>query len=97
MSLGSLNNKNKNKVFSKNHDEEIKKNFQNTLDELPENKEKNSIGKKIELNITAKSKVHKQSVTFSITPDQLEKLNKIARERGFKGRSDLLSAIIDAL
>ena len=96
MSFSSLNNNN---TFNADNDEKVKKNFQKTLDDTTSSNrnEKGKKTKKIELNIQAKKSVHIQSVTFSITADQLDKISKVAREKGFKGRSDLLSAIIDAL
>lgn len=95
MSFSSLNKN----TFNTDNDEKVKKNFQKTLDDTTSSNknEKSKKTKTLELNIQAKKSALKQSVTFSITANQLDKINKIAREKGFKGRSDLLSAIIDAL
>lgn len=96
MSFKSLNDTDGN-VFSNHRDAETKKNFKETLDTAKATNEKKASNPKIELKPLERKTVHKQSVTFSITPIQLEKLNRYARDNGFKGRSDLLSAMIDSL
>lgn len=82
MSLGSFNNK---------KDEEIKENYQSTL----EDDKQNSVDF---LNkITRKEIERKRSVTFSITESQLKKMDKTAHDNGFKNRSEFLASIIDAI
>jgi hypothetical protein len=48
-------------------------------------------------DISRKEVERKRSVTFSITESQLNKMDKAARQNGFKNRSEFLSSIIDAI
>lgn len=97
MSYRSLSKDTDGNTFSQQRDEETKKNFKETLDTAPTGNKQKASPSKIDLKPLHQETVHKQSVTFSISPTQLEKLNSYARKNGFKGRSDLLSAIIDSL
>lgn len=81
-------------TFNKSKDEEVKKNFQETLNSQPEKK---SISIDQFKKLTPDKEEKKRSVTFSITESQLEKIDREARERGFKNRSELLASFIDAL
>lgn len=82
MSLGSFNNK---------KDEEIKENYQSTLEDDKQNYV-DFLNK-----ITRKEIERKRSVTFSITESQLKKMDKTAHDNGFKNRSEFLASIIDAI
>lgn len=83
MSLDSFNHK---------KDEEMKENYASTLKDA---KESNATA--FLKNISPKETERKRSVTFSITERQLNKIDKAARQNGFRNRSEFLASIIDAL
>lgn len=98
MSFDSLSNNNDQRgTFSNKKDEETKKNFTETL-ATNENTSKESPNT-ITVKVMEKQeeKQQKQSYTFSLSPEQMDKFNTLARKKGYKGRSDFLSAIIDSL
>ncbi|GAW65035.1 hypothetical protein FC65_GL001213 [Ligilactobacillus acidipiscis DSM 15836] len=78
--------------FNKKKDEEMKENYQATLDDKKKQSSVDFISK-----ISRKESERKRSVTFSITESQLKKMDKKARENGFKNRSEFLASIIDAI
>ena len=98
MSFDSLSNNNDQRgTFSNKKDEETKKNFTETLatNENTSKESPNTITVKVMEK--QKEKQQKQSYTFSLSPEQMDKFNTLARKKGYKGRSDFLSAIIDSL
>lgn len=100
MSFDSLSNSNDPKrTFSSKKDEETKKNFEATLASTESKKNTSVPSSSIKVKVMNKQreKKHKQSYTFSLSEEQMEKFNRTAREKGYKGRSDFLAAIIDSL
>ncbi|GFK25267.1 MAG: ribbon-helix-helix domain-containing protein [Tetragenococcus halophilus] len=78
--------------FNKKKDEEMKENYQATLDGKTKRSSDDFLSK-----ISRKESERKRSITFSITESQLKKMDKKALENGFKNRSEFLSSIIDAI
>jgi hypothetical protein len=100
MSFDSLNNNNDAKgTFSSKKDEETKKNLEKTLASTENKNTPAASSSSIKVNVMSKQRVkkNKQSYTFSLSEEQMEKFNRTAREKGYKGRSDFLAAIIDSL
>ncbi|MBS0936365.1 ribbon-helix-helix domain-containing protein [Lactiplantibacillus plantarum] len=78
--------------FNQKKDEEVRQNYKATLQDNKKNKAAEFLK-----NINRKEVERKRSVTFSITESQLKKMDKAARQNGFKNRSELLASIIDAI
>lgn len=98
MSFDSLNSNNdQNGTFSNKKDEETRKNFNETLASTQKSSEESPSSITVKIMEKQKKKTQKQSYTFSLTPEQMDKFNTLARKKGYKGRSDFLSAIIDGL
>lgn len=81
------------KSFNSANDEQVKKNLEETIN----NTNIKDTGLISKLHISQKPKEKKGAFTYSILASQNDKLEKMARERGFKNKSEFLSAIIDAL
>lgn len=82
-------------AFNKSKDLAVKTNMESTIDPKKDSKRLNLSD--IVNHKDESEKSHKRSITFSITDSQLKKIDKEARNRGFKNRSSFLSSIIDAL
>lgn len=78
--------------FNHKRDEEMKESYEATLQD---NKSADSVA--FLKNISRKKVEYKRSVTFSITESQINKMDKVARQNGFKNRSAFLASIIDAI
>lgn len=106
MSLNSLNKKSiekglgkatdSDKTFNEVHDEATRNNYQKTLNEADNAKKSNKLSFSLKPKNVAK-KAFKHPTSFSITTAELEKFDQVARDNGFQNRSELLSAIIEAL
>ncbi|AEV96153.1 MULTISPECIES: ribbon-helix-helix domain-containing protein [Lactobacillaceae] len=79
-------------TFNKKKDEEMRESYETTL---KDGKKDNAVA--FLKNISRKEVERKRSVTFSITESQLNKMDKAARQNGFKNRSEFLASIIDAI
>ncbi|MGA3387037.1 ribbon-helix-helix domain-containing protein [Lactiplantibacillus pentosus] len=79
-------------TFNQKKDEEMRENYETTL---KDGKKDNAAA--FLKNISRKEVERKRSVTFSITESQLNKMDKAARQNGFKNRSEFLASIIDAI
>lgn len=79
-------------TFNQKKDEEMRESYETTL---KAGKKDNAVA--FLKNISRKEVERKRSVTFSITESQLNKMDKAARQNGFKNRSEFLASIIDAI
>ena len=79
-------------TFNQKKDEEMRESYETTL---KDGKKDNAVA--FLKNISRKEVERKRSVTFSITESQLNKMDKAARQNGFKNRSEFLASIIDAI
>lgn len=79
-------------TFNQKKDEEMRESYETTL---KDGKKDNAVT--FLKNISRKEVERKRSVTFSITESQLNKMDKAARQNGFKNRSEFLASIIDAI
>lgn len=79
-------------TFIQKKDEEMRESYETTL---KDGKKDNAVA--FLKNISRKEVERKRSVTFSITESQLNKMDKAARQNGFKNRSEFLASIIDAI
>ena len=79
-------------TFNQKKDEEMRESYETTL---KDGKKDNAVV--FLKNISRKEVERKRSVTFSITESQLNKMDKAARQNGFKNRSEFLASIIDAI
>lgn len=79
-------------IFNQKKDEEMRESYETTL---KDGKKDNAVA--FLKNISRKEVERKRSVTFSITESQLNKMDKAARQNGFKNRSEFLASIIDAI
>ena len=89
------------KSFSAEKDEELKESITKTINETSEQPEVKASTKSYGVVIPTKNKTKnaklKKPYTFSLYPEQDEKLKKIAEETGYNSKSELLSVIIDSL
>ena len=89
------------KSFSAQKDEKLKETITKTINETSEQPEVKSSTKSFGVVIPTKNKKKnaklKKPYTFSLFPEQYEKLAKIADETGYTSKSELLSVIIDSL
>lgn len=81
--------------FNKENDLKVKENLEETINGVNEISLKQDILS--QLNLTKEPVEKKISFTYSTYPSQNEKMEKLAKEKGFKNKSEFLSAIIDAL
>ena len=79
-------------MLEEEKDEEMRESYETTL---KDGKKDNAVA--FLKNISRKEVERKRSVTFSITESQLNKMDKAARQNGFKNRSEFLASIIDAI
>ena len=79
-------------TFNQKKDEEMRESYETTL---KDGEKDNAVA--FLKNISRKEVERKRSVTFSITESQLNKMDKAARQNGFKNRSEFLASIIDAI
>ena len=79
-------------TFNQKKDEEMRESYETTL---KDGKKDNAVA--FLKNISRKEVERKRSVTFSITESQLNKMDKAARQNGFKNRSEFLASIIDVI
>jgi len=79
-------------TFNQKKDKEMRESYETTL---KDGKKDNAVA--FLKNISRKEVERKRSVTFSITESQLNKMDKAARQNGFKNRSEFLASIIDAI
>ena len=79
-------------TFNQKKDEEMRESYETTL---KDGKKDNAVA--FLKNISRKEVERKRAVTFSITESQLNKMDKAARQNGFKNRSEFLASIIDAI
>lgn len=68
-------------TFNQKKDEEMRESYETTL---KDGKKDNAVA--FLKNISRKEVERKRSVTFSITESQLNKMDKAARQNGFKNR-----------